>query len=326
MSVDESQFPGRVTQEIHASLERRELNHKFLYDSVKQAEKWLSIHEAFSPARTDPDCVATYDRAFRDVAGRWKSPAVSVVGLGCGGGHKEVRLVELLTATKVSSSFVAADVSLPLVLAARQRFAEASRRNRYWGVCEGWVLDLSTAVDLRRSLGQFCPASLPRLITFFGMMPNFEPTEVLPKLASVLRRQDRLLLSANLAPGDDYNAGVLQVLPLYDNAETRDWIESAFWSLGFTPQDGSLHFEIRSAPTNPRLKRIQADFKFSSARSLRVQGCEYRFQRGQQFRLFYSYRYSQELLSQTLAEHGLTLDQSWVTPSGAEGVFLVKRL
>ena len=56
------------------------------------------------------------------------------------------------------------------------------------------------------------------------MMPNSEPDLILPRLAGVVRRQDIMLLSANLAPGPDYEAGVRRVLPLYDNGLTRDWL------------------------------------------------------------------------------------------------------
>ncbi len=323
--VDRSQLPGQLCQEIHASLDRREFNHKFLYDSVKQSEKWLSLHEAFSPARTDPKCLGTYTRAFREVAKSWESRKVAVIGLGCGGGHKEVRLVELLVKAGVKSSFVAADVSLPLVLTAGLRFEAAKLGKEHFGKCQSWVLDLSTTLDLRRSLREIGAGTEPRLFTFFGMMPNFEPFEILPKLALALRPQDQLLVSANLAPGKDYEAGIQQVLPLYDNPQTRDWIESAFSSLGFDPKAGRLDFEISSGTWDPRLKRIQAVHTFSGPCPLKYDGVDYRFDEGERFRLFYSYRYSKAILKETLAAHGLTFERSWLTPSGEEGVFLVRR-
>ncbi len=324
VSVDESQLPGKVTHEIHEMLNHRVLNHKFLYDTVKQAEKWLVIHEAYSPARNDPQCVDTYDQAFQDVVIDWKGDSALVVGLGCGGGHKEVRLLELLARVGVDCDFVGADVSLPLVLSTWQQFERANKK-RIFGSCHPWVLDLLTATHVRQSLTKMTHGKKPRLISFFGMIPNFEPVDILPKLASILRRQDRLLLSANLAPGDCYADGIKKVLPLYDNAQTRDWLESAFWALGFEPEDGHTHFRIQSSPHNPRLQRIQAGFSFSKSRRIKYQGREYHFKRGQEFQLFFSYRYSTELLAQTLADHDLTVEKSWVTSSGEEGVFLIHR-
>jgi len=82
------------------------------------------------------------------------------------------------------------------------------------------------------------------LITFFGMIPNFEPQLILPRLAALVRPADHLLFSANLAPGSDYAAGVRQVLPLYDNALTRDWLMTFLTDLGVERDDGELRFSI----------------------------------------------------------------------------------
>ena len=52
-------------QDLLESLRTRRVNHKFHYDSVKQTQQWLALHQAFSPSRTDADCAATYDRELR---------------------------------------------------------------------------------------------------------------------------------------------------------------------------------------------------------------------------------------------------------------------
>ena len=70
------------------------------------------------------------------------------------------------------------------------------------------------------------------LVTFFGMIPNFEPQEILPKLASLIRPKDFLLFSANLAPGKNYAAGMKKILPQYDNPPTRDWLMTFLLDLG----------------------------------------------------------------------------------------------
>src|SRR3954470_9008964 len=87
--IHASQFPDAVRAELLRSLRTREVNHKFHYESRKQAQKWLALHEAHSPARTDDDCLATYDRAFREVAAGVSGRNLQVVGLGCGGGQKD---------------------------------------------------------------------------------------------------------------------------------------------------------------------------------------------------------------------------------------------
>ena len=64
------------------------------------------------------------------------------------------------------------------------------------------------------------------------MIPNFEPEQILPKLASLIRPNDFLLFSANLAPGKNYAAGVKKILPQYDNCLTRDWLMTFLIDLG----------------------------------------------------------------------------------------------
>ena len=81
--IDPSQFPGAVQNDLVTSLRTREVNHKFHYLTYQQAEKWLAVHDVFSPGRKDPDCQAIYDKAFTAAA---KCNLAELVGLGCGGG------------------------------------------------------------------------------------------------------------------------------------------------------------------------------------------------------------------------------------------------
>src|SRR5438552_8341955 len=96
VGIHSSQFPGQVRRELKESICARRVNHKFLYDSVKQTQKWLALHQAYSPSRTDLDCAAIYDRSFEAAASRIQSRRVHLIGLGCGGGQKDARLLKLL--------------------------------------------------------------------------------------------------------------------------------------------------------------------------------------------------------------------------------------
>ena len=84
VTIHQSQFPESVRLELLESLRTRQLNHKFLYESFKQTQKWLALHEAYSPSRTDADCAATYDLSFESVAARIPAKRVHLIGLGCG--------------------------------------------------------------------------------------------------------------------------------------------------------------------------------------------------------------------------------------------------
>src|SRR5450631_2241094 len=118
--IHASQFPENVRRDLLASLRTRKINHKFHYDSVKQTQKWLALHQIYSPSRSDADCAATYDRAFAEAAGVIKSKNVHVIGLGCGGGQKDTRLLKLLKSGGNEISYTPCDVSTAMVLVARQ--------------------------------------------------------------------------------------------------------------------------------------------------------------------------------------------------------------
>jgi len=118
--VHASQFPQHVRRELLASLRTRQVNHKFHYDSVKQTQQWLALHQAYSPSRTDADCAAAYDRSFEAVAAGIGAKRVHLIGLGCGGGQKDTRLLKLLQDSGKEVFYTPSDVSTAMVLVAWQ--------------------------------------------------------------------------------------------------------------------------------------------------------------------------------------------------------------
>ena len=315
VTIHASQFPENVRRDLLASLATRRVNHKFHYDSVRQTQKWLALHQAHSPSRNDADCAGTYDRAFAEAVNQITARQIHVIGLGCGGGQKDARLLKLLSAAGKEVSYTPSDVSAAMTLVARTAaLAVVPEKNIFPFIC-----DLATADDLSAALA----TRHPSLVTFFGMIPNFEPEEILPKLAALVRPQDFLLFSANLAPGADYAAGMEKIFPQYDNALTRDWLMTFLLNLGVEPSDGELRFTIETGAAN--LRRVMARFHFTRDRRLTVETEEFSFRSGDSLQLFFSYRYTPELVRQNLARHGLAVRAEWVTLSAEEAVFLCQR-
>jgi L-histidine Nalpha-methyltransferase len=331
ITIHASQFPDAVRRDLVASLRTRRVNHKFHYDSVKQTQKWLALHQACSPTRNDADCQAVYEAGFAAAAARIKTQSVHVIGLGCGGGQKDTRLLKQLKRWGKEVFYTPCDVSAAMVLVARQTaLVVVPEKN-----CFPFVCDLATADDLpaigegRRAgdPGYLGPATRrpsqndARLLTFFGMIPNFEPKQILPKLASLVRPNDFLLLSANLAPGKNYAAGVKAVLPQYDNLLTRDWLMTFLLDVGIERGDGKLRFKIETDSANG-LKRIVAGFHFTRSCRIEIENEVFTFRAGETIRLFFSYRYMPGQVRKVLARHGLEVCEQWITRSEEEGVFL----
>jgi len=315
ISIHESQFPKNVRRDLLVSLRTRKINHKFHYDSIKQTQKWLTLHQIYSPSRNDADCAVTYNRAFAEAAGKIKAKRVHVVSLGCGGGQKDARLLKLLKSGGKEIFYTPCDVSTAMVLTARQTALAVLPETH----CFPSVCDLAATDDLQK----FLATRHPSLVTFFGMIPNFEPQEVLPKLASLIRSKDYLLFSANLAPGGNYTAGVKAVLPQYDNTPTHEWLLTFLLDLGIERRGGKLQFKIESKAGG--LKRIAAHFIFTRAASIAIESERFDFRRGESIRLFFSYRYTPARVRKFLREHGLEVSGEWIMQSGEEGVFLCRR-
>ncbi|HUE36628.1 MAG TPA: L-histidine N(alpha)-methyltransferase, partial [Candidatus Acidoferrum sp.] len=242
VTVHSSQFPETVRRDLLNSLRARKIAHKFHYDSVKQTQKWLALHQQYSPSRHDDGCRAIYEQSFKVAAAQIKSRQVHLIGLGCGGGQKDARLLKLLKAHVRQIFYTPSDVAVAMVLTARRTALAVCPEKD----CFPLVCDLETANDVPAVFTAPAARRAARIITFFGMIPNFEPALILPKLASLVRPKDILLFSANLAPGENYDAGVKKILPQYDNAPTRDWLMTFLFDLGIEKNDGELSFEIET--------------------------------------------------------------------------------
>ncbi|MFO1487817.1 MAG: L-histidine N(alpha)-methyltransferase [Verrucomicrobiota bacterium] len=317
IAVHPSQFPEAVRQDLLASLASRRINHKFHYDSIKQTQRWLALHQIYSPSRNDEDCAATYDRSFQAMAALLAGQRIHLIGLGCGGGQKDTRLVKCLNGSAREIYYSPCDVSTAMVLTA-QSAAQSATPN-----CFPLVCDFAAAPDLAEYFQSRTPPQAVRVLTFFGMIPNFEPEVILPWLVSLLRPRDFLLFSANLAPGADYDAGMKAILPQYDNPPTRDWLMTFLLDLGVERGDGELRFGIPDGDAG--LKRVTAEFHFLKTRRLEIDGHRFNFCAGDFVRLFFSYRYTPDRTRDLLARHGLSILNQWVAHSEEEGVFLCQR-
>jgi uncharacterized SAM-dependent methyltransferase len=246
---------------------------------------------------------------------------VHLIGLGCGGGQKDTRLLTLLQKREKEIFYTPSDVSTAMVLVARESAMKVVAEEN----CYPLVCDLASAHDLPEVLDKLAATGTRRIFTFFGMIPNFEPNLILRKLSALLRSKDLLLFSANLAPGTDYLTGVRKVLPLYDNALTRDWLSSFLLDLGVEPQDGEVSFRIEDDRNVAELKRIAAYFRFKQERAISIDGERFRFVPDKAIRLFFSYRHTPKIVRSLLGDYGINVVNEWVAKSEEEGVFLCTR-
>ena len=322
VAIHPSLFPEAVQARLLASFQTRRIHGAFHYDTARRAHRWMQVHATHSPAVTADDARSIYDQAARESVVGLAPGAWGCIGLGCGSGHKEACVAAALAARGSSVTYLPLDVSVPLVLISREA-ALAQLPNL---TVHPIAADLTDASDLSSVINPLLPAGAGRFFTLFGMLPNFEPEFIFGRMASWLRPGDRLLFSANLAPGPDLEAGVRAVLPQYDNPETKAWLRTLLEDHGVSADCGSVVFHIEPVHGFPGCARIAADWVVSQSSELVLDGESFPLLPGERLRLFFSCRHTPGSIEFGLRSHGLRLAQSWIAGSGEEGVFYVERL
>ncbi len=216
--------------------------------------------------------------------------------------------------------YVPTDVGVPMVLVA----GETVRERAPWVRCRPLVVDLLMAGDLVEAIEGLAGRGR-RVVTFFGMIPNFEPREIFGRVAVLIREGDVLLVSANLAAGREYRAGVERVLPQYDNDETRRWLGLFLQDLGFEVAAGEMRFGVENCPAGSGLFRVGVRWEVKRRQEVRLGGNRIAFETGESLDLFFSYRHTPDTVRALLGEQGLGVRKEWIAEGGEEGVFLCGR-
>jgi hypothetical protein len=322
VAIHPSLFPDAVHARLLASFQTRRIHGAFHYDTARRAHRWMAVHAAHSPAVTADDARSIYDQAARESVAALEPGQWGCIGLGCGGGHKEARVVAALAAQGSSVTYLPLDVSVPLVLISREAALAQIPNLKVHPI----AADLTDVSDLSAVIDPLVPSGAGRFFTLFGMLPNFEPEFIFGRMASWLRLGDRMLFSANLAPGPELEAGVRTVLPQYDNPETQAWLRTILEDHGVAADAGSVVFHIEPVDGFPGCARIAADWVVARSSKLVLDRESFPLLPGERLRLFFSCRHTPGSIEFGLRSQGLRLAQSWIAGSGEEGVFSAERL
>ncbi len=303
------------------SLRANRIDPKLLYVTPRQAELWRQVFLRHSPIQGNPEFARIYREAFAQAVDRLPPGKVALVGLGCGTGLKELELYSCLKARGHEALFSAIDVSRDLVVESAQKLVAAGADHRRSLVCDlaetafigGW-LDREATEE-----------NLPRLITFFGLVPNLTPSLVTRLFRAVLRRGDILLVSAHLAPvGPDVDlpAAMQSVLPQYDNPETLAWLGAAVEQLGLTDRVDAPEMkrgEVEGVPA------FVARAQWKSSEPFERGGHRISPKMEEPLQLFHSLRYVPALFESLLRAGGFRVELLAMTACREEAIWSVAR-
>ena len=222
-----------------------ELPASALYSHPSLGRLWKKVHLSCSPFLHRTELQRLHCLPSTRIRKHFGRQSYSLLALGCADGTKESLLLKKLPKP---TSLLALDTNLSLARRAALRlpaFHKSARRG-----------DLTSSLSLQFLLSQLRPH--PTLITLFGVLPNLNPLPLLRSIRRLMKKDDLLLFSANLAPGQSSHTGALRILPQYDNRPTRNWLEAAI--LRYRPKlpKGHLEFGVFPDPKQKTLARIEA--------------------------------------------------------------------
>ena len=320
LTFHESQYPARVIEQLRHGLRTRRLPIKCLYDSPGQAQRWLSYHQAYSPSRIESDLQALYQQSFHTALRLMQPVSLHYISLGCGGGRKDALFLQQAQLQCRHLHFTPIDISAALVLETivhiQDAFPDLSSSPH--------VLDLEVQPDLVSLLSEHETVASKRLLSCFGMIPNFEYRAFLPSLRSLMRPADLLLISANLSPTPCAESQA-HILPQYDNPFAHAWFGGLLNSLGFPASH--VRITVQAEPLRPdgHLWQIQAYASFLQAVTVTVYDEAFHFTPDERLDLFFSNRFTPQVMPHILADAGLRIVETFLLASHEEGIYLCAR-
>jgi uncharacterized SAM-dependent methyltransferase len=320
VQIHSSAHPSEHRKILHRSLETRSIHPRLLYESAEQVRKWFVVHHKYAPIGRNAAALDIYKKAAVHITQIRDKASFQIISLGCGDGRKDMLFLEELQTARHSMHYIPCDISLNLVLEAQANPASLSRLFE----CSPIVCDVKHNTDLAEFLKPIRFPDICRIFLFFGLLPNMETTDALECLRVLLKPNDRLLVGTNLSPQADYEKGIVEVLPQYDNEETREWLLTLVHELGIPSTAGKIRFEIREAPSQKNLKRIEAIYRFETRAQVTVDGKIFKFDKGDEISLFFSNRHTSAFMDEFLDQLHVAESSKWLNSSQDEVVFAGK--
>jgi uncharacterized SAM-dependent methyltransferase len=186
------------------------------------------------------------------------------------------------------------------------------------------VVDFAAAPDLALVLAGPEPPDTQRVLTCFGMLPNFDYQTFLPYVQHLMRHGDLLLLSANLSPLP-YPDACPHILPQYDNPLARAWYGGLLDSLGFTAADYDIHLDAHPLRVDGYVWQIRAAAQFLRDVQVELYDETFSFASGERLQLFFSNRFTPHIMPQILQDAALSVVEPFLFASQEEGIYLCRR-
>ncbi len=289
LEVDIFLTEQQLAEEFRAALERRYLPEKFFYWFPLSVQAWLNLCQDSRPYKNYSRSYQLVLRNAHEIAREMPPNLIEVVSLGSGQGDKDRLILEALAARDVHVRYRPVDSSQALLEMAVARGGQVVATAR--GL-KADVENLGTFADFAR------PNGGPRLYLILGnTLSVMDPREFLKTLRALLRREDRVLVDAEIYQPGATMAG-------YDNPVNRQFAFAPLASIGLEEGcDGELVFEERHGETTG-LHFVAKYFRAARPLRLLIGGRWIQIAAGEMLQMNASCKYSPGVFPKLLREVG----------------------
>lgn len=324
-----SQHPQKWLQGLLDGLTQGAIPHKYHYDTPKQVDRWLKLHQDYSPASRSPAVQKIYQDSIHESLQcqeiQRHLPEL-IIGIGCGGGWKDRVAIDAIIEAGGDPAYLAVDVGSAMTWTAMDQVRPSLRNPQKTA---GLSVDLETVSNWSPVFNSWRPHRQTAGFTFFGMIPNWEPRIALNGLAQSMQPGDMAWIGFNLAPGSDLDSGTRQVFHQYNNRQTEYWIRSILEDIGFPMDSGKIEWGIHEVTDGSTpARKIQADWIFAEDTNWEWSGTEWSWRKGSGIRLFFSCRYTLSQAREMILKESSTwrILNEKTAPSGEEAVFSIQKI
>ncbi len=277
---------SEIAEEFSEGLEARDLPEKLFYWFPLSVRAWRalaqdSVHEGFR---------ACWSRLAANIGGiteHFGAP-VPVISFGAGDGTKDCALMRVLKEAGREVKYFPVDASQALLETACAAAEDSDIETT------GIKADISSPVHLVFAADA---AESPKLFLISGnTLGAFDPLDQIRHLAGCMHPGDRLILD-----GEIYSEGSLT---RRDAPAMRRFAMAPLASVGITPEDGSLKFDLRRDERHEGLYMITRSFNANRDLRASISGREIPVERGERIAMNFQYAYTPETFRWLIEKHG----------------------
>jgi L-histidine N-alpha-methyltransferase len=300
MKVEVVLTEADIAQEFAEALEARDLPEKFFFWSPRSSAAWsaLAADALYGGLGQTWIEIASNCQELAQHFGR-KMPFIS---FGAGDGVRDRILMDAMKKNGVECLYFPVDASESMLEAACAGAEDEDIDT------VGIKADISSPVHL-----VYCAdaAEPPRLFVLSGnTMASFDPLAEIRYVAQCMKPDDRLIVDGEIFDAE-------KTMGRRDNPSVRKFILALLGSVGISPEDGEIRFNLKQDERHDGLRLTTRHFRAERDLAVTAVGQAVELQRGERIGLNFQYAYTPDAFRWLLREQGgLDILREYSSPDG----------